>query len=75
LARAWRVITELPGEPRGVREWLRPYGAVTWKTIDAGVPAHEWDRRIGHRPARGGIPITLVVTGHDRVFAVERDLR
>lgn len=71
LARAWRIIEEVPYGARELRAWLRGHGSVTWKTADARVAASEWDRRVGHRPA-GGTPVTIVITGQGRAFAVER---
>ena len=71
LARAWRVLDEVAHNARELRAWLRGHGSVTWKTADAGVSASAWDRRVGHRPT-GGSPITIVITGQGRAFAVER---
>jgi hypothetical protein len=71
LARAWRVLDEVPYAARDLRAWLRGRGSVTWKTTEAGVSAAEWDRRVGHR--RGdGTPVTIVITGQGRAFAVDR---
>ena len=72
LARSWRVLEEVPWRAKDLRAWLRPYGAVTWKTIDAALSADTWDSRIGHSPVRTGVPITIVITGQGRAFAVER---
>lgn len=71
LARSWRVLHEVPWRAKDLRAWLRPYGAVTWKTIDAAQSADAWDRRIGHSAVRAGVAITIVVTGQGRAFAVE----
>lgn len=71
LARAWRVIDEVPHGARELRGWLRGWGSVTWKTADAHVSAQDWDRRVGHR-AGDGAPVTIVITGQGRAFAVER---
>lgn len=71
LARAWRVVDEVPHAARDLRAWLRGHGSVTWKTTEARVSAADWDRRVGHR--RGdGAPVTIVITGQGRAFAVER---
>ena len=71
LARSWRVLDEVPHGARALRSWLRGKGSVTWKTVDAGVSAAAWDRSVGHRPGAGE-PVTIVITGHDRAFAVAR---
>ena len=71
LARAWRVLEEVPYAARELRAWLRGRGSATWKTADAEMSAVEWDRRVGHR-AGGGAPITIVITGQGRAYAVER---
>jgi SAM-dependent methyltransferase len=72
LVRSWAVLDEVPWQPRELRAWLRDYGPVTWKTADAAISAAAWDRRIGHRPTRGGSPVTIVVLGQRRAFAVAR---
>lgn len=71
LARAWRVIEEVPHDPRALRAWLRGSGSVTWKTADTHVSAADWERRVGHRPAKAPA-VTIVITGAGRAFAVER---
>jgi acyl-coenzyme A synthetase/AMP-(fatty) acid ligase len=71
LARGWRITEEIPHRTRDLRAWLRGRGSVTWKTADAHVSATEWDRRVGHRPEVGEA-VTVVITGQDRAFAVER---
>ena len=71
LSRPWRIIEEIPCGARDLRAWLRGRGSVTWKTVDAHVAASEWDRRVGHQPAAGS-PVTIVITGQGRAFAVER---
>ena len=71
LARAWRILEEVPYGARELRAWLRGRGSVTWKTADAHMAASEWERRVGHRPA-GGSSVTIVITGQGRAFAVER---
>lgn len=73
LVRAWRIVAEVPHGARDLRAWLRGRGPVTWKTADAHVSASDWDRRVGHRPDRGS-PVTIVVSGQGRAFAVERAL-
>ncbi len=72
LARAWRVLAEVPSAARELRDWLRPYGAVTWKTSDTRASAADWDRRVSHRPARDGSAVTIIVTAQGRAVAVER---
>lgn len=72
LARTWRVVEEIPHQPRALRTWLRGRGSVTWKTSDARESAAAWDRRVGHRPSAGP-DVTVVITGQRRAFAVERD--
>lgn len=71
LARGWWITEEIPHRARDLRAWLHGRGSVTWKTVDAHVSATEWDRRVGHR-AGDGPAITVVITGQDRAFAVER---
>ncbi|MFM1965554.1 MAG: hypothetical protein RL134_1279 [Actinomycetota bacterium] len=71
LIRGWRITEEIPHRTRDLRAWLRGKGSVTWKTLDAHVSATEWDRRVGHRPGDGPA-VTVVITGQDRAFAVER---
>jgi hypothetical protein len=71
LARGWRITEEIPHRARDLRAWLRGRGSVTWKTVDAHVSATEWDRRVGHRPGNG-TAVTVIVTGQERAFAVER---
>lgn len=71
LARAWKVIAEVPHAPRDLRTWLRDRGRVTWKTADTQASAADWERRVGHRPAKAPA-VTIVITGAGRAFAVER---
>ena len=63
LARAWRVDAEVPSDPRALRDWLRPHGAVTFKTADIALSAQEWGTRVGHRPRRGARAVTIIMTG------------
>lgn len=63
LARAWRVDAEVPSDPRALRDWLRPHGAVTFKTADVALSAQEWGARVSHRPRRGARAVTIIMTG------------
>jgi SAM-dependent methyltransferase len=71
LARAWKVVAEVPHAPRELRAWLSGRGRVTWKTADTQASATDWERRVGHRPAKAPA-VTIVITGAGRAFAVER---
>ena len=59
LARTWVVVRPLPADPLELRSTLRDRGAVTWKTRDIAMRADDMDRRVGHRAARGGRPVTV----------------
>lgn len=63
LARAWHIDAEVPSDPRALRDWLRPHGAVTFKTADIALSAREWDARVGHRPRRGARAVTIIMIG------------
>ena len=59
LVASWRVVDEVPAEPRALRAHLAKCGSVTWKTRDIGMSAAQMDRRVGHRPRRGGPATTI----------------
>ena len=59
LVTSWRVVQELPAEPRALRAHLAERGSVTWKSRDIGISAADMDRRIGHRPHRKGRAVTI----------------
>ena len=59
LAQSWRVLGEVPADPRELRATIADRGSVTWKTRDIGISAEDMDARVGHRAVRGGAAITI----------------
>ena len=74
LARSWRVVAEVPKDPTKLRAHLADRGSATWKTRDLNSSAEDIDRKVRHRPARGGVPVTVAwlrIGGASRAFEVE----
>ena len=73
LLRCWTVERELPADPVEMRAALRGRGSATWKTRDIDISADDVAARVGHRPARGGTPVTVAwvrVDGRPRAYEV-----
>ena len=70
--RAWQVKEALPRGSRALRDALRTFGPITWKTDAVRESAEAVDRRVGHRPAAGGPSATVVMLDDGSAWLASR---
>ena len=73
--RAWRVEAALPLGSRALRDALRGFGPITWKTDAVRESAEAVDRRVGHRPVARGPGATVVMLDDGSAWLVRRSGR